>query len=232
MGFGTLFIGFFFTLNFAYPGFTDAIAGIIMLYGAYQLSSINKSFKLGATFTLVFTVFGVAELGFEIYDMFTVASADPTLVSVLSALRYVSIALLSLFMLLGMRDVAREVKLQALAVKCERVAVMTLPVYLICIILEILGLFQIKESVALNIAAVIMLVCNIAVTVMSLICIYRCYARICMPGKNDSDEPKESRFAFVNAFRRHEEEKQREYAEYRLAKFKAAQEKKKRKNKK
>jgi len=232
MGFGTLFIGFFFTLNFAYPGFTDAVAGLIMLYGAYQLSTLNKGFKLGAVFTLVFTVFGFVELGFEVYDMFTAGNLPPVLISVFSALRYTSVALLSVFLLLGMKELANEVKLRTLSIKCERVAIMTIPLYIFCIILEILSVFGIKQSLPLNIAAVILLACNIALTVMTLICIYTCYARICMPGKNDSDEPRESRFAFVNAFRRHEEEKQREYAEYRLAKFKAAQEKKKGKTKK
>ena len=56
--------------------------------------------------------------------------------------------------------------------------------------------------------------------------------RICMPEDKEMEE-KESKFGFVNSFRRHEEEKQREYAEYRLEKMKKKMEKKsKRKEKK
>ena len=44
--------------------------------------------------------------------------------------------------------------------------------------------------------------------------------------------PKPSRFEFVNKFRRHEEEKQREYAEYKMGKFEQKMEKLKGKAKK
>ena len=48
--------------------------------------------------------------------------------------------------------------------------------------------------------------------------------RICMPEDEDMPE-KESKFKLVNAFRRHEEEKRREYAEYKLDKLKKKQQK-------
>jgi DNA-binding response OmpR family regulator len=49
---------------------------------------------------------------------------------------------------------------------------------------------------------------------------------------DEKQEEKESRFKFVNAFRKHEDEKRREYAEYKLDKFKKKQEKLKEKNEK
>jgi hypothetical protein len=70
-----------------------------------------------------------------------------------------------------------------------------------------------------------------ALIVISLIVIYNCYMRICMPEDEDMPE-KESRFKFVNAFRRHEEEKRKEYADYKLEKFKKKQQKQKEKNEK
>jgi hypothetical protein len=47
-----------------------------------------------------------------------------------------------------------------------------------------------------------------------------------MPGDEDVGERK-SRFEFVNSFRRHEEEKQREYQEYKLEQIKKKQAKRK-----
>ncbi len=226
MGFGTLFIGYFFILNFAYSSYTDAVCGIIALYGAYKLSSVNNGFKLGTVFTLAFTVFGIAELGVSVYDMFVYGELPAVVFSLISVIRYILIALLSLFLLYGMRDVANEVKLRTLAIKCERVGYMTIPIYALSAILELLGLFGVFGAKIFTVLGVITLVCNIALIVMTLICIYSCYMRICMPGESDTEE-KKSRFGFVNAIRKHEEEKQREYAEYRLEKYKRAQEKKK-----
>ena len=232
MGFGTLFIGYFFILNISYYGFTDAVAGIIMLYAAYKLAEINRGFKLGAWATAFFTVFGIFELGYNVYDIFFVmGSVSPMLISAISLLRYVLVALATAFLLFGMREVANEVGLRILSIKCERVLYMSIPVYGISILLEILAVLGISGKI-FTVIGIMTLVCNVALTVMVLICIYSCYAKICMPGDEEREtKTRESRFAFVNAFRRHEEEKQREYAEYKLAKYKKAQEKKQRKSK-
>ena len=232
MGFGTLFIGYFLLLNIAYYGFTDAVAGIVMLYGVYKLSEINKNFGRGAIATLAFTLFGVFELGYNAYDsFFSLSQSSTTLVSVISIVRYSLIALLSVFIFLGMRDVANEVGLRTLSIKCERLFYMTVPIYSISIILEALALSGLFNASILTAVGIITLVCNVALTILALVCIYSCYMRICMPGEKKDKPEKESRFSFVNAFRRHEEKKRQEYADYKLEKYKKAQEKKKRKNK-
>ena len=232
MGFGTLFIGYFLLLNIAYPGFTDAIAGIVMLYGIYKLSEINKNFRRSAIAVLCFTIFGIFELGYNAYEtFFTVSQTSPTLVSVISMVRYILVALLSVFTFLGMRDVANEVGLRTLSIKCERVFYMTVTIYSISIILEALALSGLLTFSILTAVGVITLVCNVALTILALVCIYSCYMRICMPGQDKEKPEKESRFGFVNAFRRHEEKKRQEYADYKLEKYKKAQEKKKRKKK-
>ena len=54
--------------------------------------------------------------------------------------------------------------------------------------------------------------------------------KICMPEDVDNDVPdKPSRFEFVNKHREHTLQKQREYAEYKLEKFKKKNSKKKKK---
>ena len=56
--------------------------------------------------------------------------------------------------------------------------------------------------------------------------------RICMPGEKTYTEPRKSKFEFVNKFREHEAEKQKEYAEYKLSKMANQSKKKKKKGKK
>ena len=50
---------------------------------------------------------------------------------------------------------------------------------------------------------------------------------ICMPGEENGKRKKPSRFAFVNAYREREEQKEREMQEYRLAELKRKQAKRK-----
>ena len=96
-----------------------------------------------------------------------------------------------------------------------------------------MGLFSLKEVATLLILSVISLVLNMTLTVLILIRIYDCYAKICMPeDKHPEEAPKESRFEFVNKFRRHEENKRQEYADYKLDKFKKKMKKRKNKEKK
>ena len=71
---------------------------------------------------------------------------------------------------------------------------------------------------------IIKLVCLILNCVM----LFSCYSRIC--DVNDTEmSQKPSRFEFINRHREHTEAKQREYAEYRLEKFKKKNSKKKKK---
>ncbi len=222
MGFGTLFVGYFLLLNVTYYDFTDAIAAIVMLYGIYKLSSINKGFKRALCAVLVFTVFGIFELGYAVYNMFfSYGVSSETVVSVISLIRYALLAILTVFVTLGMSEVANEVKLRVLAIKCERVFYMTIPIYAVSALLEAISISGILDFKIITAIGIIALICNLALTILALICIYSCYMRICMPGDDEKmDKPKNSRFAFVNAFRKHEEEKQREYAEYKLDKMK------------
>lgn len=224
MGFGTLFIGYFFLLNFAYISFTDAICGSIMLYGLYKLSKINKPFGISAIFAAAFTLLGVIELLAWALGLFFPMPTLTVFYSVSSIVRYSLILFTSTFMLYGMRDVAKEVRLLDLSEKCERLSYITAPIYSANILLEIFGLFDLKETQALYTLTAFAIVITLALVALTLIRIYSCYMRICMP--SDTMEEKKSRFSFVNAFRKHEEEKQREYAEYKLQKFKDKLEKK------
>lgn len=228
MGFGILFIGYFLLLNFAYSAFTDAIAGAIMLYGLYKLSGINRGFRYASLAAGGFTALGVAKLLCEVLELFSLIPHSELLVSVLAIIKCVAVGGVTVLTLLGMKEVSAEVGLSELSEKCLRTSILALPVYVLSLTLEVLGLFSLTEFTALVVISVISIVLSLTLEVIVLIRIYACYMRICMPEDVKMEvEDKPSRFGFVNAFRRHEEERQKEYAEYKLEKMRRSAEKKK-----
>jgi hypothetical protein len=225
MGFGTLFVGYFFILNFPYCAYTDALAALLMLYGLYKLSGINENFKRATYFTAVFALFGIAELFLELSSMFELFGAGAFTLTLFSLLRHFILGLTTAFMMLGIRDVAKEVGLAALKVKCLRGAYVSVAIYALSLILESTAFVEFFDPRFLAYTYVFTTFATLTVTIFNLVCIYTAYMRICMPDEREMEE-KESKFGFVNAFRRHEEEKVREYAEYRLEKMKKKAEKK------
>ena len=224
MGFGILFFGYFLFINFAYYTYTDAIAACLVWYALTKLSTVNKNFKIGSYFAAVFTVFGIAELALWAVDSFGLLSLDTVVYSVMATVRYLLIALCSMLTLLGMRDVASEVGLPVIAERCKRLSVTTVIVYAFNILLEVgaLGaIFGIKAMVYVSVA---MLFATLIILSFNLSQIYSCYAKICMPGQDEQKE-RPSRFGFVNAFRAHEDEKKKEYLDYRIEKLKKRAEK-------
>lgn len=233
MGFGILFIGYFLLLNFSYFVFTDMISGVILLYSLYKLSSVNRDFKWAAVISGGFTLFGAYELIYSLLGSFVTLPDSALVNSISSVIRVLLTGAITLFMLRGMQRVSREVKLFELSAVSERLSLLTFPVYGLKLALEIIGFFSLKGNTFLLILSVISIVTSLTLTVLILIRIYGCYMRICMPEDLDTDEKKKkNESGFVGAFRRHQEEKEREYAEYRLEKFKKKMEKKKGKTKK
>ena len=225
MGFGTLFIGYFFVLNFPYCEFTDAIAAALMLYGLYKLSAINEWFKLSFYSALCFATFGIFELATELYGMFSYIAPESIIFLISALLRHVTVCAVTAFMMLGIRDVAREVGLKSLAEKSARGVYVSLFVYLFSVLLESTLLASFVPAQVLAFLYVLTTLATLTLIIFNLTCIYSAYMRICMPDDKEMEE-KESKLGFVNAFRRHEEEKSREYAEYKLEKMKKKQENK------
>lgn len=230
MGFGTLFFGYFLLLNVTFFSYSDIIAAFLMLYAFYKLSSINKGFKYALYAAAVFAIFGLYELVTTVIELFVPALGTVAFISYTAMLRSLIICILTLFMLIGMRDVCREVELGSLSVRCQRAIYVSVIIYSLNIALETgaLGAFNLKVVALIGYLILISTLILIAINLSS---IHTCYVRICMPGDEKPKAPKEkkSRFGFVNAFRHHEEEKRREYYEYKLEKLKAHSEKQKNK---
>jgi len=230
MGLGTLFIGYFLILNVTYFGYTDLIAGLIMLMGLYKLSSINKEFKFAFYSCSVFALFGAAELIITVISLFMPSFKEGEALLYITPVRYVIIAFLTSFILRGIRDVSEEVGLKALASKAGFYFYVSAVLFSVAAVFD-LPLLSFMPDKALAIIAVLLLLILFIVTAINLSIIYKAYMKICMPGDLTPAPPKKSRFEFVNKFREHEEEKRKEYAEYKISKMtnKAAKNKKKRK---
>ena len=232
MGFGTLFIGYFLLLNVTYFGYTDLIAGLIMLIGLYKLSTVNKEFKFAFYSTALFSVFGAAELLVSIISMFSPAFKEDAVLVYITPVRYVVIALLSFFVLRGIKDVAGEVGLKTLKEKANLYIYVSSTVFLLAAIFD-LPLFSFMGGKALAIISVFMLLFIFFIVAIILSIIYKAYMKICMPSDlTYRTSEKKSKFEFINKFKEHEAAKQKEYAEYKLSKMKNAGKNKKKGKKK
>ena len=221
MGFGTLFFGYFLLLNIAYYSFTDAIAALVMLYAFYKLKFINKNFKYAAISAAVFSAFGLYELFLGFSDMFFGLSYPDTLYSVSAMVRSLIICIVSAFMLMGIRDVSAEVGLSKTKIKANYLSYVTVGVYALNVVLE---MSELGSWLAPTLLATLMLVSFVATPVLvivNLTVLFSCYVKICMPNEEQRREvEKKSKLEFVNKFREHQKEKQREYAEYKIEKMK------------
>lgn len=232
MGFGTLFIGYFLLLNVTYFGYTDLIAGLIMLMGLYKLTSVNKQFKFAFYCTALFSLFGAAELLVSIISMFSPAFKEEAILLYITPVRYVVIALQSFCILRGIRDVAAEVGLRALKEKANLYIYVSLTVFLIAAVFD-LPIMSFIGGKALAIISVFLLIFIFFVIGIILSIIYKAYMKICMPSDlTYTPNEKKSKFEFVNKFREHEAEKQKEYAQYKLSKMQNKGNKKKKGKKK
>ena len=218
MGFGNLFIGYFLLLNLTYYSFTDIIAASVMLLGLYKLSKINKYFSAAVIAATVFLVFSLGEFGIATYEMFTRPINSPFLVSFMSVTRSVTVGLLTVLMLKGIEDVAREVEVDAVPTKASRLVIITAVTYAAWIILE--APLSFMNNYVLGVLSLITILATFALMIVNLTVIYTCYMRICMPGDEDITKDKPSKFAFVNEYRARKAERDREAAEKRAKQLK------------
>jgi len=230
MGFGTFFIGYFFLLNLTYFGFTDALAALIMALGLYKLSTVNRYFKLALVPCAAFALLGFAELILQIISMFDPSFALTDFTPYTNIARYLILAILSSLSFMGMRDVALEVGLKTLSEKCKRLIPFTATVFVICMLLEAPGLLSFLPTAAIAWVALVAIIALIFVYIVNLSAIYSCYAKICLPEEQNMPI-KESRFGFVNEYRKRQAQKNAEYAKYRIEKAKNKAQNKKGKKK-
>ena len=218
MGFGILFFGYFLFLNLTRPSYTDLLGALICLLAFYKLANVNKYFRMSIVPTAIFGVFGLFELACELASPFGFDLGDAAMY--IASPRYVLLLALSVTMLLGIYDVAREVGALSTVRHSKISRLLSIILFPICAIIDFpltMQLFTSKYAMAVFSAAAI--ISLFVAMILNVVTIYSAYMHICMPENKNNDAPrKPSRFGIVNKFREHEEEKAREYAEYKRKK--------------
>lgn len=228
MGFGTLFVGYFLLLNLFYYGFTDIIAGLIILMAAYKLRGINKYFSLLCVPAVVYSLLAIPSLVSSAASIF---GRDLSyLLDYIAAPKYLLMGAISVLMLMGIEAVAREVEANDTAKRARLALPFTYFAFSVGTVMQLPFLGGIFTDAALMISGTVILLITFIVIALNLIAIYSAYRWICMPEEVNNDTREQpSRFEFVNKFRAHQEEKSREYAEYKMQKMNSGKKKKRKK---
>lgn len=232
MGFGILFFGYLLLAALPCQELTNVAAAAVMMLAFYKLSYLNAHLKRALYASVAFSIFSVADAVIYALEEFYIIGKDIIpLNTSMYMIRNMLIALLSIFMLFGLRDVADEVKLKKLAKKCDIYSKITLVVYVLNLTVppdlsEFFG-GTVQAVYAQFILSMVTVILTFFIIIMNSMNIFSCYAKICMPEENgrSDDAPKRSKFAFVEKFRQHEEEKRREYELYKIEKMKKSAEK-------
>lgn len=218
MGFGTLLIGVFLLFNLKAPRFTDLLAGVIILLAFYKLRDINRYFKAAIIPTAIFCVLGLAEFTQEV--IYICSGIVINLEEYLAPARFLIIGAMLVLLHYGINHVSREVDLKKTAIGSKVFAIFAYPVFVFLTIASIQYLIF-GEQLAIVILCLVALLLLMALLIATLIIIYSAYSNICMPGEENKEYvEKPSRFGFVNRFRERQEQKNREYTEYRLGQMK------------
>ena len=217
MGFGTLFIGYFFLINISYFAYTDVIAALVMTLGLYKLSSVNKSFSYAALSGALFSVFAFFELIASAIDTFAPILWLKNATPYISATRYIFIFITTLLIMRGISEVADEVEADALSATAKS-SIYLSSIFIVAALFEMPFISDIFGAVIAYIYFAILLAIVIFI-ISNLMTIYKAYMQICMP-EELKRAPKKSKFEFLNKFYDSIEEKSRAYAEYKLEKSK------------
>ena len=228
MGFGTLFFGYFLLLNnVAYCGFTDPIAALILLMGFYKLTGVNRYFRYSVALSMGFAVFSFGELAFSAVEIFMPTASLLSVAAYVSMARSAIVALLTALMLRGIWDVAEEVELTPLAKKSRAMIPVSVTAYALMILMDAPSLVGGLPSPALAVLSLIVVLGIPTVVIINLTVIHGAYMMICMPDEESNrGEKKQSRFSFINEFRRRRAEREAEDMEYRIERAKMRKEKK------
>lgn len=231
MGFGTLFVGYFLLLNIVYPGFSNIIAALVMLMALYKLSRINKPFRNASYVCIAFAIFSLADLLVTVIFMFEPSIANETVSTYMTMARLFFTCILTVAMLSGIQDVAAEVQLEKIPKRSRILMYVTFAVYTLYMALTLPAIAYLLPAQLMATLYALTIFATFGVVIYNLYIIFTCYARIGMPGDDKGREQKPSRFGFVNEFRKHKAQKEQEYAEYKLEKYRKKQAKRKGKKK-
>ena len=215
-------------LNITYYTFTDIIAAMVMLLGLYKLAGVSRHFVRPMYAAIGFSVFALGELVFGVIDIFSTMDMT-TAVACVAMARSLALGVFTVFMLMGMRDICKQLDVERIPLKCRTMIVWTSVLYTANILLQTPVLTSFLPPVVLAALYIAVFAGMVIVVAVNLSIIYGCYMRICMPKDLEPKPEKPSRFAFVNEYRRRNEEKQIAEAEALRRKFEEKMQRKKKK---
>ena len=193
MGFGILFIGYFFCLNVTFNLWTDVFAYLIMLYAMSLLSRYEKNFKYASYLLIPLVISAGVGFGFNVYE-FTGGTFSAALVNHIGITEYVFALAVTFFMLRGIRELAAELELHDIKYKAVRNTVFS------CVYYAAMVFLSLNLGISLKIVSLLsafFLLFGFITIALNAALIYSCYRWICLEGDEDNLR-KKSRFAFIN----------------------------------
>lgn len=202
MGFGILFFGYFMAMLIFLGAFSvcRAIGSALMAWAAVKLRRYHRMFDLLLWMSLISVLFyGIRAIS-DIPLWLTGKALFPD--AVINIFSVIDIPLTFLFhvcMLMGIHAIAKETGVE----KAVLAAIRNLVFYVLVLILQLLSFIPTVVTRNLDVVAMIL---SFVLSVLNLILIFRCYAKIC-DSEDTEMEQKKSRFTFVNRYREELERK-------------------------
>ncbi len=200
MGFGLLFIGYLFSLDYSLQSVTfdllpDVIGYLIMFSAMCKLGPYNKGFGYAKLLLLPLIALGGVTVAFEAAGIagYTPGSVILDIVKMCGMLSKFFTFAYTVALTIGIRDIARETDLKNVSFRAIRNMAVSVFYYLAYIALDLLPISG-AEAQMVN---MIVYIFGLIVILLNLVLIFSCYMRICLEG--DEDMPrKPSRFAIIN----------------------------------
>ena len=200
MGFGLLFIGYLFTLDYSLQRVTfdllpDVIGYLIMFSAMCKLAPYNKGFGYAKLLLLPLVALGGVTAAFEVAGVvgYTPGSIIVDVVKTCSALSKFFMFAYTVALTIGIRDIARETDLPNVVFRAIRNMAMSSLYYVAYIATDFMPIDGAKAQMV----NMVVYTFGVLIIFINLILIFSCYMRICLEG--DEDMPvKPSRFAIIN----------------------------------
>jgi len=194
VGFGLLFLGYFFLFDFPYKGldiFPDAAGFGLMLLGLLSLVEYERAFRrpLYAGFGLL--LLNVIDLAFQLSAFF--GKALPSAVTdVFTYLLLFALLLYQCLLLDGIAAIAKQTDLPALRFRAIRNKIFTVAMAVIKLFFSLDFAFIRDMSIRLNTAlpfSSILFLLDWLVLLLNALLLFSCYMRICKEGDEDMPMP-------------------------------------------
>ncbi|MCI8388481.1 MAG: hypothetical protein HFE63_08475 [Clostridiales bacterium] len=198
MGFGLLFLGYFFILNVPYGSLDvlpDIIGCLLMLSALKRLTgycSDNRGFKYTQFTLLPYTLIAAIIFISQLACQFGITSAESIkwFTSPLNIVYSIVIGAFHIFLFLGIHELSKEVDLPKITTRSIRMLSLTVVYYII----ELLSYTGIINKIAYSTAKpeAVLSYINLALFILGILwmaltwaLIFTCYIRICLEGDED-----------------------------------------------